>query len=81
MWWLAGESVPLSMEYLTEKFDNTSDGIKAKDTRTRQLAVLGYRIVSEQIEPGHVKGNEQCCGALICLPLIFAAGRTPGQSS
>jgi restriction system protein len=66
------------MEYLTEKFDNTSDGIKAKDTRTRQLAVLGYRIVSEQIEPGHVKGNEQCCGALICLPLIFAAGRTPG---
>jgi restriction system protein len=66
------------MEYLTEKFDNTADGIKAKDTRTRQLAVLGYKIVSEQIEPGHVKGDEQCCGALICLPLIFAAGRTPG---
>jgi len=66
------------MEYLTEKFDNTTEGIKAKDTRTRQLAFRGYRIVSEQIEPGHVKGNEQCCGALICLPLIFAAGRTPG---
>ena len=66
------------MEYLTEKFDNTSDGIEAKDTRTRQLAVQGYRIVSEQIEPGHIKGDEQCCGALICLPLIFAAGRTPG---
>jgi len=66
------------MEYLTEKFDNTSDGIRAKDTRTRQLAAQGYRIVSEQIEPGHVKGGEQCCGALICLPLIFAAGRTPG---
>jgi restriction system protein len=66
------------MEYLTEKFDNTAVGIKAKDTRTRQLAVQGYRIVSEQIEPGHVKGDEQCCGALICLPLIFAAGRTPG---
>jgi restriction system protein len=66
------------MEYITQKFENTRAGLAAKDVYTRQLAAQGYRIISEQVEAGHVKGDEQCCGALICLPLIFAAGRTPG---
>jgi restriction system protein len=66
------------MEYITRKFENTGRGLAQKDEVTRQLAAHGYRIISEQIEPGHIKGEEQCCGALICLPLIFAAGRTPG---
>jgi hypothetical protein len=49
------------------------------DGYTRHVAAHGYRIVSEQIEQGHIKGNEQCCYALICLPAIFLAGRTPGR--
>lgn len=67
------------MEYLTQKFENTADGIRRKDAYTQQVAAQGYRIISEQVENGHVKGNEQCCNALICLPLIFMAGRTPGN--
>lgn len=66
------------MEYITRKFENTRAGLAKKDATTRELASQGYRITSEQIEQGHVKGEEQCCGALICLPLIFLAGRTPG---
>ena len=66
------------MEYLTQKFENTANGIRQKDAYTQQLATQGYHIVSEQVENGHIKGEEQCCGALICLPLIFMAGRTPG---
>ena len=46
------------MEYLTQKFENTADGIRRKDAYTQQLAAQGYRIISEQIENGHVKGNE-----------------------
>ena len=61
------------------RFENTPEGLREKDAVTRQLAAQGYRIISEQIEQGHIKGGEQCCGALICLPLIFLAGRTPGN--
>src|SRR5579864_4149184 len=67
------------MEYITRTFENTSAGLRQKDAVTRELAGQGYRIISEQIEQGHIKGSEQCCGALICLPLIFLAGRTPGN--
>src|ERR1700726_5160187 len=67
------------MEYVTRRFENTPEGLREKDAVTRQLAAQGYRIISEQIEQGHIKGGEQCCGALICLPLIFLAGRTPGN--
>jgi hypothetical protein len=65
------------MEYITQKFENTPAGLRQKDAYTKQLAAQGYRITSEQIEQGHVKGGEQCCKALICLPLIFLAGRSP----
>ncbi|MBI1750609.1 MAG: zinc ribbon domain-containing protein [Acidobacteria bacterium] len=67
------------MEYITESFENTRSGLRKKDEFTRQLAKQGYRIISEQIEPGHIKGSEQCCWALVCLPGIFLAGRTPGK--
>jgi len=66
------------MEYITRSFENTRAGLAQKDVTTRELASQGFRIISEHIEQGHIKGEEQCCGALICLPLIFLAGRTPG---
>jgi hypothetical protein len=67
------------MEYVTASFENTNPGLRQKDAYTHQLTSQGYRIVSEEIEPGHVKGGEQCCWAIICLPGIFLAGRTPGK--
>jgi len=66
------------MEYITHKFENTPAGLRQKDEYTKQLAAEGYRITSEQIEQGHAKGTEQCCWALVCLPGIFLAARTPG---
>ncbi len=66
------------MEYITQKFENTPAGLTQKDEYTKQLAAQGYRITSEQIEQGHAKGSEQCCWALVCLPGIFLAARTPG---
>ena len=65
------------MEYVTRKFENTSEGLAQKDAHTKQLVSQGFRIISEQVEKGHIKGGEQCCGALICLPFIFLARRTP----
>jgi hypothetical protein len=69
----------ISMEYITASFENTAAGLRRKDDYTKQVAAQGYKIVSEQIEQGHIKGEEQCCWALICLPAIFLAGRTPGK--
>ncbi len=66
------------MEYITQKFENTRAGLRQKDKYTDQLAAQGYRITSEQVEQGHTKGSEQCCWALVCLPGIFLAARTPG---
>ncbi len=68
----------MPLEYHTVKFPNDKTGLSQKNAMTAQMAAQGWHIVSEQIEQGHIKGSEQCCGALICLPLIFAAGRTPG---
>jgi len=68
----------IPMEYITASFENTRSGLQRKDEYTRQLAQQAYRIITEQIEPGHIKGNEQCCWALVCLPGIFLASRTPG---
>jgi hypothetical protein len=67
------------VEYLTYTYENTAHGLWQKDQYTRHLANNGYKIMSEQIEQGHIKGSEQCCLALICLPAIFLAGRTPAQ--
>lgn len=67
------------MEYITESFENTPYGLREKDEYTRQIAARGFWIISEQIEQGHIKGKQQCCWALVCLPGIFLAGRTPAQ--
>ena len=68
----------MPLEYKTLKFENSQAGIKAKNKSAEQLAADGWRIVSEQIDPGHMKGEQACCLATICLPLGFAAGRTTG---
>lgn len=65
------------MEYITKKFENTSRGLAEKDATSRQLALTGWRISAEHIEQGQLRGDQQCCFALICLPMIFLAGRTP----
>jgi len=41
------------------------------------LATRGWTVASETVEPGHMRGGQACCLASICLPLGFAAGRTP----
>jgi hypothetical protein len=64
-------------EYHTVKFTNDAEGIRNKNEFTGQMAAEGWRIASELIEQGHIKGGEACCGALICLPFGFLAGRTP----
>jgi hypothetical protein len=67
------------MEYLTKTFQKTPAGLRQKDEQSRVLASQGFRIISEHIEQGHIKGEEACCGFLICAPLAFLAGRTPGN--
>jgi Sulfite exporter TauE/SafE len=49
-----------------------------KNAYTNQMAAAGWHITTESIEPGHIKGEEACCGFIICAPLAFLAGRTPG---
>jgi len=65
-------------EYYTVQFPNDSEGVRAKNAVTAEWAALGWRIASEVVEQGHIKGGQACCGASICLPLAFLAGRTPG---
>jgi restriction system protein len=67
------------MENVTQKFENTKEGLARKDAYSEQMAAQGYQIVSEQLEKGHIKGGEQCCLIAICFPLVFLAGRTPGN--
>jgi hypothetical protein len=67
------------MEYLTKTFENTPGGLRQKDEQSTILASQGFRIISEHIEQGHIKGGEACCGFLICAPLAFLAGRTAGN--
>lgn len=66
------------MQYVTQRFENTSAGLAQKDAYSRQMAAQGYHIVSEQLEAGHHKGGEQCCLFSVCIPCVFLAGRTPG---
>ncbi len=68
----------MALEYETVKFTNDRRGIADKNAVTQRMAAQGWRIHSETVEPGHIKGEEVCCGAAICLPLAGLAGRTPG---
>lgn len=67
--------MPLN-RYLSLRFPVTGEGQKRKGKSVNFLLQRGWRIVGETIEPGHMKGDEACCLAMICLPLGFAAGRT-----
>jgi hypothetical protein len=67
--------VPIN-RYLSLRFPVTGDGQQRKGKSVNFLLQCGWRIVGETIEPGHMKGDEACCLAMICLPLGFAAGRT-----
>ena len=68
----------MSLEYVTQRFENSRAGIAQKDAFSAKMAAQGYRIVSEQVEAGHAKGEEQCCFFALCIPCVFLAGRTPG---
>jgi len=67
------------MEYLTKTFENTPAGLRQKDEYSRNLALQGFRIISEHIEQGQFKGGDACCLFLICAPLAFLAGSTTGN--
>ena len=62
--------------YLSLRFPVTAEGQRRKVRSINFLLDCDWKIVGEMIEPGHMKGNEACCLAMICLPLGFAAGRT-----
>jgi hypothetical protein len=66
------------MQYVTQKFENTQQGIHQKDIYSEQLAAQGYRITSEQVEAGSYKGGQACCLFLICAPFVFLTGKKPG---
>jgi ribosomal protein L40E len=68
----------MPVQYHTVRFENDDSGLAEKNAYTARMARDGWRISSEAIEGGHMKGEEACCGALICLPFAFLAGRTPG---
>ena len=63
----------MGLEYQTGRFDNNSYGVEARMHWINQMAGQGWRIASETVEPGHVRGGQACCLATLCLPLGFAA--------
>ena len=69
----------MALEYHTVKFSNDEAGIGQKNVYTNQMAAQGWHIASEVIEQGHMKGDEACCGFMLCAPLAFLAGRTPAM--
>lgn len=64
-------------QFETLRFLSDEEGQADKNASLTYLTAKGWRVLSETIEQGHVKGGEACCLASICLPLGFAAGRTP----
>src|SRR5690348_7944767 len=68
----------MGVEYRTFRFHQNESGLADREQRIRQMSASGWRIASETIEPGRIKGEQACCFATLCLPLGFLAGRTPG---
>jgi hypothetical protein len=68
-------------EVKTLQFPNTAAGQAKKNEALVHHLQQGWRVVSETVTQGHMKGDEACCLAMICLPLGFAAGRTEGVIS
>jgi hypothetical protein len=71
----------MQLEYKTFSFANDAAGLARREECIQAMAAAGWRIESETIDPGHIKGGQACCLATICLPLGFAAGRTPSTVS
>ena len=69
----------MALEYQTLKFQNDASGLKEKDRTMARWSANGWWIVSESIEPGHMKGGQMCCFASICLPVGALAGRSAGH--
>lgn len=67
----------MALEYYVVRFSSDPVGVSQKNVYANQMAAQGWHISSEVIEQGHMKGDEACCGFLICAPLAFLAGRTP----
>lgn len=72
---------PVQLEYQTAQFPNTFKGQKEKNETLARAVANGWKVESETVLPGHMKGEQACCLALICLPLGFLAGRTEGVVS
>ena len=68
----------MALEYHTVNFTNDGQGIAQKNAYSNQMSAQGWRVTSEAIEAGHIRGGDACCGFMICRPLAFLAGRTPG---
>ena len=68
----------MALEYYTVKFPNDSNGVAQKNAYTSRMVKDRWFISGESVEKGHVKGEEVCCGLMVCLPFAFLAGRTPG---
>lgn len=68
-------------EVKTLQFLNTPAGQAQKNKVLVEHLQQGWKVVSETVTQGHMKGDQACCLALICLPLGFAAGRTDGEIS
>ncbi len=68
-------------EVKTLQFPNNPLGQAQKNQALAEHLQQRWKVVSETITPGHMKGGEACCLATICLPLGFAAGRTEGTIS
>jgi hypothetical protein len=64
-------------QFITLRFIANAEGQERKVKSLNWLGSNGWRIMGETIEPGHIQGKDACCLAMICLPLGFAAGRTP----
>ena len=71
----------MQLEYQTAQFPNSFAGQKLKNEALARAVANGWKVESETLLPGHMKGEQACCLALICLPLGFLAGRTEGVVS
>ena len=59
------------------RFFGTRDGQRFKTQVLTFLTGRGWRVGRGFVRPGGIKGRNACCLAAICLPLGFAADRTP----
>jgi uncharacterized protein YgiM (DUF1202 family) len=78
---LPPEPPATNVEVQTLQFSNTAAGQAQKNQTIAAYLRDGWQILSETVTSGHMKGEQACCLAMICLPLGFAAGRSSGVIS